>query len=119
MHKLVRRFTPAAAIFALLAVHSLSAEEAKPKTTTPVVVYKIQPQYTEEAKAAKVQGSVLLKVLVDERGNAQDVQVARSLDQGLDQNAVEAVKQWRFSPATTDGKPVSVSANIEVNFKLQ
>jgi protein TonB len=112
-------FIPVAAIVALSAVLSLTAQDANPKTTPPKVLYKVEPQYTEAAKTAKVSGSVLLSVVVDENGDAQDIQVARSLDEGLDQSAIDAVRQWRFSPATEDGKPVSVAAKIEVNFRLQ
>jgi len=118
MYKLSKLFTLAAAIFALLAVHSLSAQEAKSKTM-PKVIYKVEPQYTAEAKAAKVAGTVALRAMVDEQGNAQDIQVAKSLDQGLDQKAIEALKQWRFVPGMVDGKISAVSVTIEVNFKLQ
>jgi TonB family protein len=115
-------FMPVAAVLALSAVPiaaPLAAQDAKPKTTQPKVLYKVEPQYTEEAKTAKVAGSVLLNLVVDENGNAQDIQVARSLDEGLDQNAIQAVRQWRFSPATEDGKPVAFPVKIEVNFSLQ
>jgi protein TonB len=110
---------PVAAIFALSAFLTLTAQEPAPAKTSPKVVYQVQPQYTEAARAAKVSGSVLLKLTVDENGDAQDIQVAKSLDEGLDQKAIEAVRQWRFAPGTEGGKPVAVSANIEVNFKLQ
>jgi protein TonB len=110
---------PVAAILALSAVLPLAAEDAAPKTTTPKILYKVEPQYTEEAKTAKVSGSVLLSLLVDENGNAQEIQVARSLDEGLDQKAIDAVRQWRFSPGTENGKPVAVTVKIEVNFRLQ
>jgi protein TonB len=110
---------PVAAILALSAVLPLAAQDATPKTTTPKILYKVEPQYTEEAKTAKVSGSVLLSLVVDENGDAQEIQVARSLDQGLDQKAVDAVRQWRFSPATENGKPVAVAVKIEVNFRLQ
>jgi TonB family protein len=127
-----KRFMPVAAILALSAVVPLTApiaaplmaqdakqqDAAQPKTTTPKLLYKVEPSYTEEAKAAKISGSVLLKLVVDENGNAQDIQVARSLDQGLDRNAIAAVRQWVFAPATENGKPVAVAANIEVNFSL-
>ena len=130
MHRMSQRFMPVAAILALSAVLPLAAplatplmaqevrpQDAKPKTA-PKLLYRTEPQYTEEAKAAKISGSVLLKLVVDENGNAQEIQVARSLDEGLDQNAIAAVRQWVFAPATEDGKPVSVAANIEVNFRL-
>ena len=119
MYKLIRFFMPAAAIVALLAVHPATAQDTKSKTVLPKVIYKAEPQYTEEAKAAKVMGTVALKLMVDEQGNAQDIQVTKSLDQGLDQKAIEAVRQWRFTPGTVDGKAAAVSVNIEVNFKLQ
>ncbi len=126
-----QRFMPVAAILALSAVVPLTApiaaplmaqdakqqDAAQPKTV-PKLIYKVEPSYTEEAKAAKISGSVLLKLVVDENGNAQDIQVARSLDEGLDQNAIAAVRQWVFAPATENGKPVAVAANIEVNFSL-
>jgi protein TonB len=121
MHTMSQRFLPVAAILALSAVlplaAPLTAQDAKPKTA-PKILYKVEPQYTEDAKIAKISGSVLLKLVVDENGNAQDIQVARSLDEGLDQNAIAAVRQWVFAPATEDGKPVAFAANIEVNFRL-
>jgi TonB family protein len=123
MHRRIVPFMPAVAILALSAVLplavTLTAQDPKPNTTQPKVVYKVEPKYTEEAKSAKISGSVLLSLVVDQNGIAQDIQVARSLDEGLDQNAIEAVHQWRFSPATEDGKPVSFPAKIEVNFRLQ
>ena len=118
MNKMTLLFVPVAAILALSAVHHLTAQEPKPKTP-PKILYQVEPQYTEEAKTAKISGSVLLKLVVDENGSAQDIQVARSLDEGLDQKAIEAVRQWRFAPATEDGKPMAVAASIEVNFRRQ
>jgi len=81
MHMKSKRFLPVAAILALSAVlplaAPLTAQDAKPKTG-PKILYKVDPQYTEEARIAKVSGSVLLKLVVDENGNAQDIQVAIS-----------------------------------------
>ncbi len=57
-------------------------------------------------------------MVIDEKGIPQDIIVTRSLEPGLDQKAIEAVRQWRFRPATKNGRPVSVRANIEVNFRL-
>ncbi len=98
---------------------SVTAQDPAPKTTPPKVLYKVEPQYTEEAKTAKVSGSVLLSLTVDPSGAAQDITVARSLDEGLDQSAIAAVRQWQFAPATEDGKPVAFPVKIEVNFRLQ
>jgi TonB family protein len=84
----------------------------------PVPIYQPAPEYTDEAKKAKWQGSVILTVLVDEAGKVTEVSVVRSLGVGLDQKAIEAVRQWLFKPGTKDGKPVPVHANIEMNFRL-
>jgi len=85
----------------------------------PEVISKIEPEYTKEAKDAKIQGSVLLSIVLDRSGVPHDVTVIRGLDPGLDQNAIHAIEQWRFRPGTKDGKPVKVKANIEVNFRLK
>jgi len=84
----------------------------------PSILYKVEPEYSEEARKAKFQGTVLLFVVVDEHGNPRDIKVLRPLGLGLDQKAVEAVEKWKFSPGKKDGKPVPVQAQIEVNFRL-
>lgn len=86
--------------------------------TSPSLLKKVEPEYTKEAKDAKIEGVCILYVVISEKGIAERVSVHQSLDQGLDQNAISAVTQWRFSPAMKDGKPVKVAATIEVNFKL-
>jgi TonB family protein len=82
------------------------------------VLAKNEPSYTEEARAAKIQGAVVLNVVVGEDGSPRQVSVLRSLDPGLDQKAVETVSSWKFRPGMKDGKPVAVQAQIEVNFRL-
>jgi TonB family protein len=84
----------------------------------PSILYKVEPEYSEEARKAKFQGTVLLYVVVDEKGNPRDIKILRPLGLGLDQKAVEAVEKWKFSPGKKDGKPVPVQAQIEVNFRL-
>jgi TonB family protein len=86
--------------------------------SAPVPVYRPEPEYSEEARKAKWQGAVLLELVVDANGVPQEIKVVRSLGLGLDQKAIEAVQKWRFKPGQKDGKPVPVSANIEVNFRL-
>jgi TonB family protein len=86
--------------------------------SAPVLIHKTEPEYTEEARAAKYQGTVLLYVEIDRDGNATNIKVQRSLGLGLDEKAVEAVKQWKFKPGYKDGTPVTVQATIEVNFRL-
>jgi TonB family protein len=84
----------------------------------PVLVSKIEPEYSEEARKAKYQGVVVLAVVVDPQGIPRDIKVIRPLGLGLDQKAVEAVQHWRFRPGTKNGKPVNVSATVEVSFRL-
>ncbi len=86
--------------------------------SSPQLLFKVEPEYSEEARKAKFQGTVLLYVEVDEKGNPRDIRVIRPLGLGLDQKAIEAVEKWKFSPGKKDGKPVAVQAQIEVNFRL-
>ena len=76
------------------------------------------PEYSEEARKAKYQGTCILWLIVDQNGRPQQVKVARSLGMGLDQKAIEAVQHWKFEPAMKDGHPVAVQINVEVNFRL-
>jgi TonB family protein len=86
--------------------------------TAPSLLYKLEPEYSEEARAAKLQGTVLLKIVVDTDGMAKDIQVLKSQGLGLDEQAVIAVTHWKFKPGMKDGAPVPVQAQIEINFKL-
>lgn len=88
------------------------------QVTPPVVLSRVAAKYTEEARRAGMQGTVLLAVTIDRTGRARDVQVERSVEPGLDQEAVKAVRQWKFRPAQQDGRPVRVSAHVEVTFSL-
>jgi len=84
----------------------------------PVPLYKVEPEYSEEARKAKFQGTVVLEIVIDERGNPTNFRILNPLGLGLDEKAIEAVKQWRFRPATKNGKPVAVVARIDVTFRL-
>ena len=86
--------------------------------SAPKVIYKLDPEYSTEARQAKYQGTVVLSVIVDADGHTRQVHVARSLGMGLDEKAVEAVRQWRFEPARKDGRPVPVAVDVEVAFHL-
>jgi len=86
--------------------------------TAPRLISKVEPEYSEEARTAKYQGTVLLGIDVDANGRAVNVRVLRSLGLGLDEKAIEAVKKWRFQPGSLNGRPVAVRATIEVNFRL-
>jgi TonB family protein len=86
--------------------------------SAPSLIYKKEPEYSEEARKAKYQGTVTLYVEVDPSGKAVNIRVLHSLGLGLDEKAMEAVRQWKFKPGMKDGKPVTVAASIEVNFRL-
>ena len=86
--------------------------------SAPRAIYKPDPEYSPEARQAKYQGTVVLSLIVTPDGRAHDLRVARSLGMGLDEKAIEAVRQWRFEPARKDGKPVAVAVDVEVNFRL-
>jgi len=89
-----------------------------PAVFQPKIIRKIEPQYSEEARDAKLQGKVVLGVVVEEDGKIRQAKVLKGLGLGLDEKAVEAVKQWEFEPAMRDGKPVKVQATVEINFRL-
>ena len=91
---------------------------SEPGVVSPRVLYKVDPKYTQEARDAKIEGTVVVGVEVHPDGQAHNPQIQRTLDPGLDRNAIEAISQWKFSPGKKDGKPVAVAATIEVNFKL-
>jgi protein TonB len=84
----------------------------------PQLVSKTEPEYSDSARKARHQGSVLLAVTVDAKGNPQDIRVIRGLGLGLDERAMEAVSTWRFRPALLNGKPVAAPITVEVNFRL-
>jgi len=87
--------------------------------TSPQLLSKKEPAYTEAARKAKLAGTVLLYIEVEPDGTAgPNIRVMRSLDPGLDEQAIEAVRQWKFRPGQKDGMPVTVQATIEVNFRL-
>jgi TonB family protein len=86
--------------------------------TAPTLIHKVEPEYSEEARKAKFQGTVVLYVVVDEKGMPKDIKVVRPLGLGLDEKAVEAVEKWRFRPGYLNGKAVAVAATVEVNFRL-
>jgi|HubBroStandDraft_4_1064222.scaffolds.fasta_scaffold04602_7 TonB family protein len=86
--------------------------------TPPHLIHNVIPEYSDKARRAKVEGTVLISLVVDSSGNPTMIKVTRSLGSGLDEKAVEAVQQWRFDPATKDGKPVAVHLAAEVSFRL-
>ena len=95
-----------------------SPKNQSPCATPPRPVFTPDPEYDEAARQAKIQGTVVLWVLISEDGTIGDVKVQRSLHPGLDRKAIEAVRTWKFKPATFEDKPVKVQVNIQVNFRL-
>ena len=87
--------------------------------TAPSLIYRVDPEYSEEARKARFQGTVILETLVRKDGFVDLVHIVRSLGFGLDQNAIEAVKKWRFRPGMKNGAPVDVPMRIEVSFNLR
>jgi TonB family protein len=84
----------------------------------PALVSKVEPEYTEEARAAKFQGVAVLYIVVEPDGSPSHIRVVKSLGLGLDEKAIEAVQKWHFKPGVKNGVAVPVAATVEVNFKL-
>ena len=101
-----------------------------PEVSAPVPIYKLEPAYTQEAKEAKLEGTVVLSIVIDSAGKVSQANVMRNRlvfketgaeaneDLGLAKKAVDCVVQWKFKPAQKDGKPVAVKATVEMNFRL-
>jgi len=86
--------------------------------TSPVALYHPEPEYSEEARKARLQGYVRLTLVVDETGHPRDIRIVQSLGLGLDEEAIKAAAKWRFKPGMKNGKPVAVSAILDVGFHL-
>jgi protein TonB len=87
--------------------------------SAPVLVEDVKPQYTAEARRAGIQGIVELECVVETDGSVGNVTVTKSLDEGLDQEAVKAARQWRFEPGKKDGKAARVQIGLEMTFSLK
>jgi TonB family protein len=88
----------------------------EPGLTPPRILYKPEPEFTEEARKHKIKGVFGLTVLVETTGRIEKVSIVHPLGMGLDESAIESVKAWRFQPATKDGVPVAVAVYIEVEY---
>lgn len=86
--------------------------------SAPSIVFKVDPEYSEQARKAKYQGTVVLNLVVQKDGTVRDIEILQPLGLGLDEKAIEAVTQWRFNPGMRNGEPVDVAAIIEVTFRL-
>lgn len=110
----------------LLSPIALTAQDAQPpapqqasaNTTKPKFVSGRDPEYTDAAREARIEGTVILTLSIDEKGKVTAVKVQNGLDKGLDRNAMKAAKKWRFEPARENGKPVATDVNVSVDFRL-
>jgi periplasmic protein TonB len=114
-----KRFTAILALMTLLLPAAFAAVPQQSAESNPQVISKIEPDYTPEAREARIQGIVALDVEIKSDGNVGDVKVKQSLDKGLDENAVTALRQWKFKPAVRNGAPVTSVATIEVRYALK
>jgi TonB family protein len=89
------------------------------RVSAPTVLHSVEAEFSDEARRAKYQGVCLISLIVDTQGNPQNIRIARALGMGLDEKAIEAIRQYKFKPAMKDGKtPVPVMITIEVDFRL-
>jgi TonB family protein len=86
--------------------------------TPPSLLFKFEPEYSEEARRAKVQGDVNLSIVIEPDGKVSGVRVTKPVGSGLDEQAIGTVMQWRFKPGTKEGKPVRVASQVTVSFRL-
>ena len=84
----------------------------------PKPVYQPNPEYVDKARREKINGVVVLAMIVTAEGKVRDVKVIKGLDPGLDKQAIAAIRTWKFEPATKAGKPVAVHLKTEVDFRL-
>lgn len=84
----------------------------------PRVLYQPEPEFSEDARRAKYQGTVTLSLVVDTSGKPENLRIMTPLGLGLDEKAVDAIRTWKFDPAQKDGEPVRVLISVEVNFHL-
>ena len=95
----------------------LATQRAIPPTA-PTVISQFPPQYSDTAREIGIQGTVVLEVTVRTDGSPGMIRVRRGLGYGLDENAILAMRRWRFRPGTRDNVPLDISLNIELNFNL-
>ncbi len=90
--------------------------DLRPGITPPKIIHRVEPEYTQAALIAGIQGTVLISIVVNKQGLAQDLKVLSPLGFGLDEAAMRSIASWRFKPATKDAKPVNTRATVDVTF---
>jgi len=107
--------------FGGIGVPACGVSNPSPSPCAPIprkVISAPSPIYSEQARKAKIEGSCIVGLVVDEKGNRTNLRIITGLGMGLDEKAIEAVKNWRFEPALKDGKPVPAKIAVEVTFHL-
>jgi protein TonB len=102
----------------LIAVAGLLHSQEILRSSSPKVLRKVNPEYSKEALDAKREGTVVLSAMTGVDGIPSEIKVVRGIGKGLDEKAVECLRQWRFSPALKDGEPTPVKVTIEIDFRL-
>lgn len=101
------------------AVYAVTPPGTKPGGVSPPhAIFDPEPEYPDEARKAKYQGTVLVWMIIEPSGETKDIRIVRPLGMGLDEKALAAISTWKFEPARKDGKPVAVMVNVEVTFRL-
>ncbi len=87
----------------------------------PVIIMstRVQPEYTEIARKARIKGIVIVEAVIDRQGNVTEARILKPLPMGLDLEALRAIRQWKFKPGTLNGQPVPVYYNLTVNFQIE
>ena len=89
----------------------------------PMAAYKVPPEYTQDARQARIEGNVLLRATISTAGRAENIRVIRGLGHGLDEKAIECLRAWRFQPAHRRGEfpeiPYLVRHNVTIEFRLE
>lgn len=99
--------------------HGDVAQALDARMTKPEVLFRVTPRYTEAARVARREGTVIVQATIDRTGHVTDVRLIKSLGLGLDESAMNAVQQWRFKPAVLAGRPVPVYFQLSVNFNVR
>ena len=105
------------AVLCLITAISLCSQEIS-HTTDVRLIHKVEPEYTKEGLDAKIEGTAVLSSMIGTDGVPSDIELVRGLGKGLDEKAIECLREWRFAPATSHGEPVSVKVTVELVFRL-
>jgi TonB family protein len=84
----------------------------------PRVLHRVMPEFTEKSREQHIEGSVILAAVVTSKGEPRRIRVQKSLEKGLDQKAMEALRQWQFAPGEKDNKPVATKVSVEIRFNV-